>query len=68
HHPLRRLRAKLLLAYHDGNIDYKTFVELYEQTKYRGKDDPKRNKALEVLARAAPQTHTHGCTRHGRTT
>jgi len=68
HHPLRRLRAKLLLAYHVGNIDYKTFVELYEQTKYRGKDDPKRNKALEVLARAAPQTHTHGCTRHGRTT
>jgi len=68
HHPLRRLRAKLLLAYQDGNIDYKTFVELYEQTKYRGKDDPKRNKALEVLARAAPQTHTHGCTRHVGTT
>jgi hypothetical protein len=61
-HPLKRLRAKLILMLHDGKIDGKAFTELYEQTEYKDedKDDPKRCRAIEVLARAAPQTHTRG--------
>ncbi len=61
HHPLRRLRAELILALYDGRISLEVFEKLYEQTKYeRGRDDIKRNRGLETLARAAPQTHTHG--------
>jgi len=60
HHPLRRLRAELILALYDGKIDYEKFKRLYKQTKYkRGAPDIKRNNGLDVLARAAPQTHTH---------
>jgi len=61
HHPIRRLRAELILAYYDGRISPEEFERLYEPTKYkRGKPDIKRNHALEALAQAAPQTHTHG--------
>jgi hypothetical protein len=61
HHPLRRLRAELILALYDGRISPEEFERLYEPTKYkRGKPDIKRNHALEALTRAAPQTHTHG--------
>jgi hypothetical protein len=61
HHPLRRLRAELILAYYDGKISKDEFTKLYEQTKYKlGAPDIKRNHGLEALARAAPQTHTHG--------
>jgi ribosomal protein L19E len=61
HHPLRRLRAKLILMLYEGRIDYETFTELYEQTKYElGGTDVKRNNALAAAARATPQTHTHG--------
>ena len=61
HHPLRRLRAELILALYDDKISKDEFTKLYEQTKYeRGRDDIKRNHGLEALARAAPQTHTHG--------
>ncbi len=61
HHPLRRLRAELILALHDGKISKDELIKLYVQTEYeRGRDDIKRNRGLEVLARAAPQTHTHG--------
>jgi hypothetical protein len=63
HHPLRRLRAELILAYYDGRISYDVFMKLYEQTKYEEGPDIKRNRALEALARAAPQTHTHGETK-----
>jgi hypothetical protein len=60
HHPLRRLRIEVILTLYDGRIDDKTFERLYEQTEYeRGRDDIKRNRGLEALARAAPQTHTH---------
>jgi len=59
-HPLKRLRAKLILMLHDGKIDDDTFAELYNQTKYEDEDDPKRGHAVEALTRAAPQTHTHG--------
>ncbi len=59
-HPLRRLRAKLILMLYEGRIDYETFTELYEQTEYEDENDPKRSHAVEALARAAPQTHTHG--------
>jgi len=60
HHPLRRLRAELILAYYEGRIDEKEFERLYEQTEYvLGGPDVKRNHALEALTRAAPQTHTH---------
>jgi hypothetical protein len=60
HHPLRRLRIEVILALYDGRIDDKTFERLYEQTEYeRGRDDIKRNRGLEALVRAAPQTHTH---------
>jgi hypothetical protein len=60
HHPLRRLRIELILAYRDRRISHEEFERLYEQTEYeRGRDDIKRNRGLEVLARAAPQTHTH---------
>ena len=47
---------------YEGRIDYETFTELYKQTEYEDedKDDPKRNHAVEALARAALQTHTHG--------
>jgi hypothetical protein len=61
HHPLRRLRAELILALYDGKISKDEFTKLYEQTEYeRGGPDIKRNRGLEALARAAPQTHTHG--------
>jgi len=61
HHPLRRLRAELILAYYDGKISKDEFTKLYEQTKYKlGAPDIKRNHGLEALTRAAPQTHTHG--------
>jgi len=63
HHPLRRLRAELILTYYDGRISYDVFMKLYEQTKYEEGPDIKRNHALEVLVRAAPQTHTHGETK-----
>jgi len=65
HHPLRRLRIELILAYYDGKISKDEFMKLYEQTKYElGASDVKRNNALDVLVRAAPQTHTHGESRH----
>jgi len=61
HHPLRRLRAEIILAYYSGKISKDEFTKLYEQTEYeQGAQDVKRNHALEALARAAPQTHTHG--------
>jgi len=61
HHPLRRLRAELILALHDGRISREVFEKLYEMTEYElGGPDVKRNHALEALVRAAPQTHTHG--------
>ncbi len=53
HHPLRRLRAELILAYYD-KINYEVFKRLYEQTKYEeGEPDIKRNHALEATIRAA---------------
>jgi hypothetical protein len=59
HHPLRRLRAELILAYYD-KINYEVFKRLCEQTKYEeGEPDIKRNHALEATIRAASQTHTH---------
>jgi hypothetical protein len=63
HHPLRRLRAELILAYYDGRISDDVFMKLYEQTKYEEEPDIKRNHALEALTQAAPQTHTHGETK-----
>jgi len=61
HHPLRRLRAELILALYDGRISPEEFERLYEQIKYKlGEPDIKHNHALEALTRAAPQTHTHG--------
>jgi len=61
HHPLRRLRAELILALHDRRISPEEFEELYKPTKYkRGEPDVKRNRGLDALVRAAPQTHTHG--------
>jgi len=63
HHPIRRLRAELILAYYDGKISREELMKLYKPTKYkRGAPDVKRNNALEALIRAAPQTHTHGAT------
>jgi hypothetical protein len=63
HHPLKRLRAELILAYYDGRISREELMELYKPTEYeQGKNDIKRNRGLETLARAAPQTHTHGAT------
>jgi hypothetical protein len=60
HHPLRCLRIELILALYNGRISPEEFEKLYEQTEYeRGKDDIKRNHALEALAQAAPQTHTN---------
>ena len=65
HHPLKRLRAELILAYYDGRISHEELMELYKPTRYKqGRDDIKRNRGLEALARAAPQTHTHGGTKH----
>ncbi len=61
HHPLKRLRAELILALYDGRISREAFEKLYEMTEYEyGGPDVKRNNALNALARAAPQTHTHG--------
>jgi hypothetical protein len=61
HHPLRRLRAELILAFYDGKISYEEFMRLYGMTKYRHKgSDVKRNHAVDALTQAAPQTHTHG--------
>jgi len=60
HHPLRRLRAELILTYYDSKISYNAFMKLYNTTKYKlGEVDVKHNNALEILVRAAPQTHTH---------
>ncbi|WP_143701542.1 LAGLIDADG family homing endonuclease [Vulcanisaeta sp. EB80] len=61
HHPLRRLRAELILAFYDGKISYEEFMRLYGMTKYRHKgSDVKRNHAVGAPTQAAPQTHTHG--------
>jgi hypothetical protein len=61
HHPLRRLRAELILTLYDGRISPEEFERLYEQIKYKlGEPDIKHNHGLEALIRAAPQTHTHG--------
>jgi hypothetical protein len=61
HHPIRRIRAELILALYDGRISLEVFGKLYEQTEYdQGAPDVKRSRGLEALARAAPQTHTHG--------
>ena len=61
HHPLRRLRVELILAYYEGRINLEAFRKLYEMTEYMlGAPDIKHNHGLETLARAAPQTHTHG--------
>jgi len=61
HHPLKKLRAELILALYDGRISPEKFEELYDVTKYeRRAPDIKRNNGLDVLVRAAPQTHTHG--------
>jgi len=62
HHPIRRIRAELILAYYNGKISKDEFTKLYEQTEYEyGGPDVKRNHALEALTQAAPQTYTHGC-------
>jgi len=61
HHPIKRLRTELFLALYDGKISGDEFTKLYKPTKYkRGEPDIKRNSGLDVLIRAAPQTHTHG--------
>jgi hypothetical protein len=61
HHPLKRLRAELILALYDERISLEVFGKLYEQTEYeRRAPDVKRSHGLEALAQAAPQTHTHG--------
>jgi hypothetical protein len=61
HHPIRRIRAELILALYDGRISLEVFEKLYEQTEYdQGAPDVKRSRGLEALTRAAPQTHTHG--------
>jgi hypothetical protein len=60
YHPLRKLRAELILLLHDGKISPEEF-ELYDVTKYeQGRPDMKRNNALAAITRAAPQTYTHG--------
>ena len=65
HHPLRRLRTETVLALYDGRISHETSKKFYELTKYeRGRDDIKRNHALEATTRAAPQTRTHGGIKH----
>ena len=65
HHPLRRLRIELILALYDGRISREAFEKLYKMTEYEyGGPDIKRNHALEALAQAAPQTHTHGGIKH----
>jgi len=61
HHPLKKLRTMLFLAYYDGKISKDEFAKLCGETMYeRGRDDIKRNRGLEATTRAAPQTHTHG--------
>jgi hypothetical protein len=61
HHPLRRLRLELILMYKDGKLNRETFDNLVERVKYKYEfSDVKRGNALEILARAAPQTHTRG--------
>ena len=61
HHPLRRLRAELILALYDRRISREAFEKLYEMTEYElGGPDIKHNHGLEAIIRAAPQTHTHG--------
>jgi len=57
HHPLRRIRSELLLAYYDGKISREAAEMLYELLKYK---DEWHYAAIDVLVRAAPQTHTHG--------
>jgi hypothetical protein len=68
HHPLRRLRTELILAYYNSKLSYDEFMRLYEMTKYKyERPDIKRNHGLEALAQAAPQTHTHGVIFHAIT-
>jgi hypothetical protein len=59
-HPLKSLRAKLILMLIRGELNKSEFKMFYEQIKYKNKNDPKRDNALEVAIQAAPQTHTHG--------
>jgi hypothetical protein len=57
-HPLRRLRADLILVNENGELSQGEFEKLYDMTKYRGMNDIKRKHAIEVLTQAAPQTTT----------
>jgi hypothetical protein len=60
-HPIKKIKAMLILAFFKGKIDAKTFERLYEMVKYKvGEPDVKRDRALGVTIQAAPQTHTHG--------
>ena len=60
-YPLRRLRAEVYLRYYDKELTIKEYEYLYEPLKYDDNgNDPKRYHAVDALARAAPQTHTHG--------
>jgi len=67
-HPLKLLRAKLILMYRNGELSPNAFSHLYEQIIYRNRkygdsDDLKIYHALEATTQAAPQTHTHGETK-----
>jgi len=57
----RETRPDSMSELYDGKISKDEFTKLYKPTEYeQGRDDVKRNRGLEALARAAPQTHTHG--------
>jgi hypothetical protein len=57
----RETRPDSMSELYDGKISKDEFTKLYEQTEYeRRAPDVKRSHGLEALARAAPQTHTHG--------
>jgi len=60
-HPMKRLRAEVYLRYYNKELTIKEFEHFYEPLKYDNNgNDPKRYHAADMLAQAAPQTHTHG--------
>ncbi len=54
HHPLRKLRAKLILEYLNGKLGHEQFTKAYEQTKYGVKQrDNKHNSVIYVAINAS---------------
>ena len=54
HHPVRKLRARLIIEHLSGRLSHEQFSRAYEQTKYKiNQQDNKHNSALYVAIHAS---------------